>query len=112
MENNPQPRESIPIEEPELSQAGSDAAAAGSAERADGLRVLSAQPEGLNAMTQMSMPILQIRNSNGGAWCVHAEFPDSSFEDVGGFRTENEANEWIAKDLQQWLEKREKKPNA
>jgi hypothetical protein len=59
-------------------------------------------------MTQMSMPILQIRNSNGGAWCVHAEFPDGSVEDVGGFRTENEANEWIAKDLHQWLEKREK----
>jgi hypothetical protein len=63
-------------------------------------------------MTQMMMPILQIRNSNGGAWCVHAEFPDGSFEDVGGFRTENEANEWIAKDLQQWLEKREKKLNG
>lgn len=53
------------------------------------------------------MPVLQIRNSNGGAWRVHAEFPDGSSEDIGGFRTENEANEWIAKDLQQWLERRE-----
>ena len=110
MENNPQGRESIPIGEPELSQP--DGAQSVPPERAGGLRVLSAQPEGLNAMIQMSMPILQIRNSNGGAWCVHAEFPDGSFEDVGGFRTENEANEWIAKDLQQWLEKREKKSNA
>ena len=74
--------------------------------------VLSAQPEEFDTMTQMSMPILQIRNSNGGAWCVHAEFPDGSVEDVGGFRTENEANEWIAKDLQQWLEKRERKSDA
>jgi hypothetical protein len=98
-----------------LSQAARDASAAAAAGSAGTPRPASRfvrKPEGLNAMTQMTMPILQIRNSNGGAWCVHAEFPDGSFEDVGGFRTENEANEWIAKDLQQWLEKREKKSNA
>jgi len=63
-------------------------------------------------MAQMSMPVLQIRNSNGGAWCVRAEFSDGSFEDVGGFGTENEANEWIAKDLQRWLERRERRSEA
>jgi hypothetical protein len=60
-------------------------------------------------MTEMPMPVLQIRNSNGGAWCVHAEFSDGTFEDVGEFRTENEANEWIAKDLQRWLQERDRK---
>ncbi len=63
-------------------------------------------------MSEISMPVLQIRNSNGGAWCVHAEFPDGSFEDVGGFKTENEANEWIVKGLQRWLERREGKSGA
>ena len=45
-----------------------------------------------------TMPVLQIRNVNGGSWSVHAEFPNGTFEDISGFRTENEANEWIAKD--------------
>jgi hypothetical protein len=56
----------------------------------------------------MTAPILQIRNKNGGAWSVHAEFPDGSFEEISGFKTENEANEWIAKDLQDWLDRRER----
>jgi hypothetical protein len=43
-----------------------------------------------------------------GAWSVHAEFPDGSFEEISGFKTENEANEWIAKDLQDWLDRRER----
>jgi hypothetical protein len=53
------------------------------------------------------MPILQIRNTNGGEWCVHAEFPDGSFEEISGFKNENEANEWIANSLREWLERRQ-----
>src|SRR5215203_4842661 len=60
-------------------------------------------------MAAATMPVLQIRNSNGGAWCVHAEFPDGTFEDVTGFKSENDANEWIAKDLQHWLDQRKDK---
>ena len=60
-------------------------------------------------MAALTMPVLQIRNSNGGAWCVHAEFPDGTFEDVTGFKSENDANEWIAKDLQHWLDQRKDK---
>jgi hypothetical protein len=56
----------------------------------------------------MNVPTLQIRNKNGGAWIVHAEFPDGSSEDISGFNTENEANEWIARELQDWLDRREK----
>jgi hypothetical protein len=56
----------------------------------------------------MTMPILQIRNTNGGDWRVHAEFPDGSFEEISGFKNENEANEWIANSLREWLEQREK----
>jgi hypothetical protein len=54
----------------------------------------------------MTIPFLQIRNSEGGGWAVHAEFPDGSFEDISGFKSENEANEWVAKDLQDWLDRR------
>jgi hypothetical protein len=54
------------------------------------------------------IPILQIRTVNGDEWRVHAQFPDGSFEEVSGFRSENEANAWVAKDLQRWLERREK----
>lgn len=63
-------------------------------------------------MTVSTMPALQIRNNDGGDWCVHAQFPDGSFEDIGGFKTENEANEWIARELQQWLDQRKDTPNA
>jgi hypothetical protein len=59
-------------------------------------------------MTATTMPSLQIRNSNGGSWHVHAQFPDGTADDIGGFKTENEANEWIAKELQRWLDEREK----
>jgi len=56
----------------------------------------------------MSMPVLQIRNTNGENWRVHAAFPDGSFEEIEGFKNENEANAWIADKLQDWLERREK----
>ena len=63
-------------------------------------------------MTHTPMPVLQIRNFNGGTWCVHAEFPDGSSDDIKGFETENDANQWIATELQLWLETREQKSNA
>ena len=59
------------------------------------------------ARPPMTAPILQIRNKNGGAWSAHAEFPDG-IEEISGFKTENETNEWIAKELQDWLDRREK----
>ena len=61
-------------------------------------------------MTDTPMPVLQIRNANGGAWCVHAEFPDGSSADIKGFTTENDANQWIATELQHWLETGSRSP--
>jgi hypothetical protein len=54
----------------------------------------------------ITMPALQVRNTNGGDWRVHASFPDGSAEEISGFRTENEANTWIAEKLQDWLDRR------
>jgi hypothetical protein len=56
----------------------------------------------------VAIPVLQIRTLNGNEWWVHAQFPDGSFEEVSGFRSENEANAWVAKDLQDWLDRRDK----
>jgi hypothetical protein len=60
-------------------------------------------------MTSTTMRVLQIRHNNGGAWTIHAEFPDGSVEEIPGFKSENEANEWIATDLQRWLDRRDEK---
>ena len=54
----------------------------------------------------MSMPVLQVRNSEG-KWCVHVQFPDGSFEEICGFESENEASKWAAQDFQRWLDQRE-----
>ena len=50
------------------------------------------------------IPILQIRHANGEPWKVAATWPDGRFEEIRGFKTESEANEWIARSLQAWLD--------
>jgi hypothetical protein len=37
---------------------------------------------------------------------VEARWPDGRLEDIGGFKSELEANEWIAKHFQTWLEQK------
>jgi hypothetical protein len=55
------------------------------------------------AMTQQ-MPVLQIRHADGKDWKVAATWPDGRFEELKGFKTESEANEWITHSLQAWLD--------
>ena len=52
-----------------------------------------------------AIPILQIRRAEGEDWCVAATWP----EEIAGFKNETDANDWIAKKFQAWLEDREKK---
>jgi hypothetical protein len=52
------------------------------------------------------IPMLQLRHAEGEGWCVAARWPDGHVEDIPGFKSEFEANEWIAKDFQTWLETR------
>jgi hypothetical protein len=54
-------------------------------------------------------PVLQIRHRDGENWCVAATWPDGTFEEIQGFTTESEANEWIAKEFQAWLDEREQR---
>jgi hypothetical protein len=51
----------------------------------------------------MPVPTLQIRKTEGDAWAVHVEFPSGGFEDISGFESESAANQWIAEELQAWL---------
>jgi hypothetical protein len=50
------------------------------------------------------IPILRIRHANGEPWKVAATWPDGRFEEIEGFNTESEANEWVARSLRAWLD--------
>jgi hypothetical protein len=51
-------------------------------------------------------PILQIRHTENDEWFVAAKWPDGRTENIRGFKTESEANEWVANELQSWLDER------
>jgi hypothetical protein len=51
-----------------------------------------------------SVPVLQIRHSEGHDWLVAATWPDGRYEEIAGFKNESEANEWIANKFQAWLD--------
>jgi hypothetical protein len=53
-----------------------------------------------------AIPTPQVRHAEGEGWRVAARWPDGHVEDIGAFKTEVEANEWIAKHFQMWLETR------
>jgi hypothetical protein len=49
-------------------------------------------------------PVLQIRHTDSGSqYSVAATWPDGRVEQIEGFATESEANEWIANKFQDWL---------
>jgi hypothetical protein len=49
-------------------------------------------------------PTAQIRHSEAEGWRVAARWPDGHVEDIAGFKSELEANDWIADHFQEWLE--------
>ena len=54
-----------------------------------------------------TVPRLQVRHSataHGDDWAVRATWDDGTFEEIGGFQNEAEANDWIANKFQIWLE--------
>ena len=59
----------------------------------------------------IGMPVLQIRHDQQG-WGVAATWSDGHSETIGGFKNENEANEWIAKEFQAWLDEHEQNVKA
>jgi hypothetical protein len=53
----------------------------------------------------LATPVLQIRRSDRGQEIsVVATWPDGRTRQVNGFKTETEANEWIAHKFQEWME--------
>ena len=63
-------------------------------------------------MNTETTPVLQIRHREGNHWFVAATWPDGRFEEISGFKTESEANEWVAKQLQVWLDEQAKMERA
>ena len=55
-------------------------------------------------MIDNTPPVLQIRHSDGQDWFVAATWPDGRSEEIAGFKSELEANEWIANKFQAWLD--------
>jgi hypothetical protein len=58
------------------------------------------------ADTPSPIPALQIRHTEGSDWCVAAKWADGHVEDIATFGSERDANEWIVKDFQAWLDAR------
>jgi hypothetical protein len=54
------------------------------------------------------IPALQLRHAEGQDWRVVARWSDGRLEDIGRFKSELEANEWIAKHFQTWFEAKKK----
>jgi hypothetical protein len=46
----------------------------------------------------------ELRDASG--WYVLVQWPDRPSEQVGGFRSEDEAQQWIDQDSDNWLRKR------
>jgi hypothetical protein len=53
----------------------------------------------------MTIPTMQVRHDKNEQWWVAAKWPNGRTEDIKHFRPENEANEWIANELDAWLER-------
>ena len=60
----------------------------------------------------MRTPVLQIRHQDGEDWFVAATWPDGRSEDICGFKSEQDANEWIAKEFQAWLDERSQRESG
>ena len=60
----------------------------------------------------MTGPVMQIRHDPSDRWWVAAKWPHGQIEDILGFRTESEANDWIANELDTWLEHRRNEEKA
>jgi hypothetical protein len=56
--------------------------------------------------TPSKIPALQITHTADDVWHVAAKWSDGHVENITAFESEVEANEWIANDFQEWLERR------
>jgi hypothetical protein len=56
--------------------------------------------------TPSKIPALQITHTVDDVWHVAAKWSDGHVENITAFESEVEANEWIANDFQEWLERR------
>ena len=57
-------------------------------------------------------PVLQVRHRGGDGWYVAVTWPDGRFEEVDGFRSESDANGWVAESFLAWLDENETRARA
>ena len=58
--------------------------------------------------TPPQIPALQITHTVDDVWRVAAKWSDSHLQIIDDFESETEANEWIATEFQDWLDRRTK----
>jgi hypothetical protein len=58
--------------------------------------------------TPAQIPALQITHTVDDLWRVAAKWSDGQVENIADFESEVDANDWIANEFQDWLEKRRK----
>jgi hypothetical protein len=56
----------------------------------------------------MSMPTLQVSKEAEDKYTVRATWPDGAFEEVSGFTSERDADDWITNKFPIWLEEQRK----
>ena len=60
----------------------------------------------------MSLPTLQIRKEDEHKFVVRATWPDGAFDEMPGFQSEDEADEWIINKFPVWVEEQKKARKA
>jgi hypothetical protein len=79
------------------------------------LRVLEMVPKQAHysQMTDKSSPIVETRElKDGSAWYIVLTWPNGQTENIDGFSSEAEINEWITTKYPGWLAKREGQKHA
>ena len=56
----------------------------------------------------MTAPTIQVRKEAENKFTVRATWPDGAFEEMSGFTSEGEADDWITNKLPIWVEEQEK----
>jgi hypothetical protein len=56
----------------------------------------------------MSMPTLRVDKESEHKYTVRATWPDGAFEEVSGFTSEHEADDWITNKFPIWIEEQSK----
>ena len=75
-------------------------------------RIIRELEEAATMSNDATAPIIQVRQSENGAWHVAITWHGGRSETTGNFQTELEAKEWARTSLQAWLEGKRVRDNG